>query len=598
MACALVSTARAQWLPNGNPVCRVPESIGTVIGTSRIDCFTQCGGTFNLFWSDGRSGFGSIYQGALSDFALPPVGPGDVPGQLVRQADGFLEPVAAVVVPSLQPPVTQFPRTATILVWHESPPTGGQQVRAQRLDDDTDWGPDGVLVSGSTVGASSAAVAPDDSGGVFVVWTSIATGTGNTVTRLQRVDALGQIRFGADGIFLGPDTTRHTRAFIARDGLLGCYVARAARDSLSPLHQPVNVNAVYRFNGNGQPAAGWPSEGIRSGGGVVSGLVSGPFFLTFNGPWAPPPPFGVWVLKSDAVSLSDNSLAAAVRASWIGLDGVVPPAWAGPGLLAVSGREGDVLSAGAVLGPDHDLFVLAQSRTRLPVPSPTQEDLVLQRLSVAGGLAASWPAAGVVVCDAPGRQSQANMIAVGDGVLCAWKDERGSNGDIYASRLLGDGTRTVDWPANGLAVCDAPGMQFAPLLGNNLTGGAFIAWTDQRDLATHANDLYGQTVSGDARLDAGGVQAPRFALSPVRPNPTRGAVRFELESPVAARVTLEVFDVAGRLVHRAAALAPAGGSTLGWDLSSSSAGRVRPGLYLVRVRAAGQEAHTRMVVTD
>jgi len=76
------------------------------------------------------------------------------------------------------------------------------------------------------------------------------------------------------------------------------------------------------------------------------------------------------------------------------------------------------------------------------------------------------------------------------------------------------------------------------------------------------------------------------------PNPFAGATAIEVRLPRAGRLSAAVYDVTGR---RVATLAdgerPAGTHTLRWD-----AGGVAPGVYVVRVEAAGEVRTRRAVV--
>ncbi len=96
-------------------------------------------------------------------------------------------------------------------------------------------------------------------------------------------------------------------------------------------------------------------------------------------------------------------------------------------------------------------------------------------------------------------------------------------------------------------------------------------------------------------IDPVSVPAPdagtgvRFAIG--GPHPFRGEARFRIELPEAARVRLDVFDIAGRrLPGGIAGALPAGTSELRWD------GRgVAPGVYLARLSAPGRSDVIRFV---
>lgn len=99
-------------------------------------------------------------------------------------------------------------------------------------------------------------------------------------------------------------------------------------------------------------------------------------------------------------------------------------------------------------------------------------------------------------------------------------------------------------------------------------------------------------------LAAGPERAPgSLVLAPPSPNPARSAVRLTLTAPAAGEVMLDVFDLAGRLVHRSRADgAAAGVLTLTWDLTNEDGRRVAPGLYKLRVRAGGMTAERSLMV--
>jgi len=81
------------------------------------------------------------------------------------------------------------------------------------------------------------------------------------------------------------------------------------------------------------------------------------------------------------------------------------------------------------------------------------------------------------------------------------------------------------------------------------------------------------------------------ALAVAGPNPTRGALRFDVTLPEAGTAMLEVFDAAGRRVATRAVDGP-GRVTVAFD----GAGRVAPGVYVARLSFAGREVTTRAAV--
>ncbi|MEX2683312.1 MAG: hypothetical protein Q6373_017180 [Candidatus Sigynarchaeota archaeon] len=120
-------------------------------------------------------------------------------------------------------------------------------------------------------------------------------------------------------------------------------------------------------------------------------------------------------------------------------------------------------------------------------------DVYAQRLNASGFL--QWDMDGVPACNIP-TSSQQNPQLCSDGAggaIIAWEDMRvDGDGDIYAQRLLPSGVPA--WTANGTAICTVPGAQIGATIVASESGGAFIAWEDQRD-ALH-NVAYIQHISG------------------------------------------------------------------------------------------------------
>lgn len=102
--------------------------------------------------------------------------------------------------------------------------------------------------------------------------------------------------------------------------------------------------------------------------------------------------------------------------------------------------------------------------------------------------AVTWGASGLVVCSASGSQSALTICTDGaGGAIVAWQDYRsGSNNDIYAQRITAAGV--VQWTANGVPICTSTGSQVAPAIAPDGTGGAIIAWSDDRNNSHY--DIY------------------------------------------------------------------------------------------------------------
>ena len=121
-----------------------------------------------------------------------------------------------------------------------------------------------------------------------------------------------------------------------------------------------------------------------------------------------------------------------------------------------------------------------------------------------------------------------------------------------------------------------------------------VAWTE---FAGGASDNY-EVHFSKLLVTAGAVEAdrpgPRFSAH-CSPNPSGGIVRiagafpFTAMTNAGARVSAFIFDPAGRCVrHLSGRARPDGSFSLGWSGRDDSGRRVAPGMYLARLRIAGQ----------
>lgn len=126
----------------------------------------------------------------------------------------------------------------------------------------------------------------------------------------------------------------------------------------------------------------------------------------------------------------------------------------------------------------------------------TTSDLYAQRINASGTM--QWTANGVAVCTATGDQGDPAVVADGSGgAVVIWPDRRGGvNWKLYAQRIGGDGV--PKWSTNGVPICSAAGDQFEPAVAPDGIGGAMVAWTDSR--GTSGLDICAQCVGNDGSL--------------------------------------------------------------------------------------------------
>jgi FlgD Ig-like domain len=141
---------------------------------------------------------------------------------------------------------------------------------------------------------------------------------------------------------------------------------------------------------------------------------------------------------------------------------------------------------------------------------------------------AMWLPNGVAVCTAANDQVAPQIVSDGaGGAIVTWFDFRnGTDNNIYASRINPSGV--AQWTANGVAVCTAADDQANVIMAPDGSGGAIIAWDDNRNLTDY--NTYVQRINslGAPQYTANGVAAclatgNQFVTSLV-PNGTGAAI--------------------------------------------------------------------------
>lgn len=551
--------ASANWPPNGNPVC---VRIG-VQGSLRAIATphpTSSGMDLFLTWEDSRD-LGTT-QIDLYARAIVPAGDTLVPSDgtpfCTRTGDQQHVTLGATGGSLLQG------GQVLVAAWEDFRSGTGVDVFAQAWGSPWTWPADGAPVCRGTANHQVPQVAGDGGSGVFVIWQDWRSGSPKPYG--QRLDTAGQRLWDTTGVALCDSANMQypPRLIESTSGsaILGWLDQRYfGRTDLY----------LQRIDGDGGPQ--WPVAGLR---------VATTQARTTDLRLVPDGAGGVVVAWSEAVGFSGDSR---LRATRVTAAGAFAPDWPDSGValtpvIRPQGLVDAVADAGGAIVLWRD--VVGSTITQDPLVN-----LVAQRLDGAGAVVAGWGATGATVCGTFTLLDAGGLAPQPDGsVIAAWCDNRGggSEGHVYALRMMPDGSRHPAWPSNGAALCTAPGGQSAPVVVPQ-GDGAIVAWVDQRNDATTQRDVYVQIVNPLGLADVGpAVPDTRLRLSAPRPNPARGTVRLELESPGPGPVRAEVLDVRGRSVRMLAdSERPAGRTTLLWDGRAQDGRRVAPGLYFVHV---------------
>ena len=145
--------------------------------------------------------------------------------------------------------------------------------------------------------------------------------------------------------------------------------------------------------------------------------------------------------------------------------------------------------------------------------APTTYALFAQHLTIEGTPAPGWPVGGRGVVPVPAAIGSPLVIADGSGgAILAWNDYRAAGGPkgVYATRVDAEANVLPGWTSSGTLICSSPGPQGPGPIGQLLAlcgdgvGGAFIAWTDNRNTpsgGTMIYDVFAHHVLANGTLD-------------------------------------------------------------------------------------------------
>ncbi|MFX0132764.1 MAG: hypothetical protein ACFFDN_03870 [Candidatus Hodarchaeota archaeon] len=128
-------------------------------------------------------------------------------------------------------------------------------------------------------------------------------------------------------------------------------------------------------------------------------------------------------------------------------------------------------------------------------------DIYAQKILSSGSV--QWTANGTAICTAIGTQLDQKICSDGaGGAIITWNDYRNGNYDIYAQKILLTGS--VQWTANGIAICTYNNYQGGPKICSDGAGGAIITWNDWRGIDY---DIYTQKINstGNVQWTANGT---------------------------------------------------------------------------------------------
>ena len=354
-----------------------------------------------------------------------------------------------------------------IVVWNT-----GSATYAQRVDELGNglWNAAGVQLFPAVTVLGVKDLVADGLGGAIITWYSSAAGPTDYNVFAQRIDGNGALLWnGGAPVPVCTATNAQTNPKVAADGIGGAIIV------WEDLRNGSNLDVyIQRVDPQGLPQ--WQVDGI---GQSITGRQGNPRIVSDGAQGG----IIVWEDLRTSPTFLQTILASRIDAAgspqWI--FSACDPMYF-PLLKGITGN-----GAGGVI-------VCWTERSQLGF-----DTVLVQNIGATGRL---WSptSRGVKVID-NGLAFNPSIVSDGsDGAIVAWEDVRNTatDIDIYAKHVTSSGT--LDWSVD---VTQAPGAQNTISMIPRDNGGAILAWTDARDIATSIGDIYAQSFDG-----AGAVRGP------------------------------------------------------------------------------------------
>ena len=464
------------------------------------------------------------------------------------------------------PMITSDCAGGAIVTWEDF--RGGHaDIFAQRINalGVVQWTANGVALCTATLDQSGPTIVSDGVGGAIVTWMDLRSGYETLHIYAQKVNAAGAVQWTTNGVALCTATAYQQYPTIVSDGAGGAIVTW--EDYRSGTNgdiyvQWVNASGAVQWMANG--VALCVAAGDQRYPAITSDGAGGAIITWYDKRAGNNDIYAQRVSASGAVEWTTDGVPLCTAAGYQGAPTIVPDDAGGAIVTWGDGRNGDY-------------------------------DIYAQRLDASG--AVQWRTDGVALCTATGDQYWPTIVPDGaGGAVVTWHDFRsGTSWDIYAQRVNASGS--VQWTANGVALCTASGDQEFPTIASDDAGGATVTWMDYRSGTNF--DIYAQRVdaNGFAVLTAADAPAVPLHLNQNYPNPFNPTTTVTYSVPEKSNVILVIYDVSGK---RIACLVDGqqekGSHSVEWSGKDEKGSSVASGIYVYRLAAGGRTISKKMVV--
>ena len=461
------------------------------------------------------------------------------------------------------PRITSDGLGGAIVTWQRS---GSYDIYAQRVNASgaVQWTTNGVALCTATGNQRYPQVVSDGAGGAIVTWYDYRSGT-NYGIYAQRVNASGVVQWTTDGVALCTATGNQMDPMIVSDGAGGAIVTW--EDSRSGNYD------IYAQRVNASGAVQWTANGIAlcTATGGQGGQTITPDGLG-----------GAIVTWSD----SRGGIYSDIYAQRVNSSGAVQ--WTANGVALCTATWDQYFPTITSDGAGGAIVAWKDNRSVNP-------GIYAQKVNASGVV--QWTIDGAALCTATGYHYGPTIVSDGaGGAIVTWYDTRTGYDGIYAQRVNSSGT--VQWTANGVALCTLMEDQWNPAITSDGWGGAIVTWQDSRMWYLNS-DIYAQRVdaNGLAVLMATDAPAVPIELHQNYPNPFNPATTLTYSIEEKGEVTLKIYDASGKYIASLVDRQEEKGSyAVEWNGRDEKGSPAASGIYFYRLTGGNQTISKKMVL--
>ena len=380
-----------------------------------------------------------------------------------------------------------------------------------------DWTEGGIELSSYPSNQTEQQVISDGSGGAIVVWQDGREGGFNYDIFAQRLDADGNVLWDAGGVNISELGSSQEAPVLVTDGAGGAIIAYQSdrTGSWDIIAQRIRPNGSLAWVAGGLTVCG--SSGTQNVPRIVSDDTGGAIIT-----WADN--------RSGGYDIYAARIDSTGGFPWI-YNGVAVCQFAGEQWspeITTDGSSGAIIAWIDQRNGNNDIYIQmilfngssAWTSNGVYVENSSYTVLNHQIISdMNGGAIITWdlnylgvdyniyaerirndgvplwgPGYGIAVSEYSENQITPVMISDGaGGAFIAWTDNRNLNYDIYAQHI--DYAGGTNWINDGIPVCVMEGTQFNAAIVPEDQGGAIVLWADYR--FSHNREIFGQKIASN-----------------------------------------------------------------------------------------------------